>query len=295
MHYYGMLWQRLVNTGRLVINIVLAFVFMILSFSIKNPVLPKTVAYGFVREAAKKNLELQTRDWLQIQGHHFTVKYTHKDEEVAQMVLNTAEEAYSSVNNMLEYNHQEPIPVVIYPNRRSLGKSFGWDADESAMGVYWAGVIRVLSPNEWIYGKEGYEMTRYFRQNGPMTHEYAHLVVDYKTRGNYPRWFTEGVAQLVEKQITGFQFAPVSSTEDWYSIKEMDRGFDELSDQSLAYGQSLAMIEFLVEEYGHEKLQGIMDRLGEGKTISGAFIHEIGINLEQFEKSFKEWMLVREE
>lgn len=295
VQYSGMLWHRFIDTGRLVLNIVLAIVFMLFSFSIKNPVLPKTIAYGFIREAAKKNLELKTYDWLYLQGKHFTVKYTQKDRDVARMVLNTADEIFAPVNSMLQYTHSESIPVVIYPNRRSLGKSFGWDADESAMGVYWAGVIRVLSPNEWIYDKEGSEMTRYFKQNGPMAHEYAHLAVDYKTRGNYPRWFTEGVAQLVEKKITGFQFAPVGAGENWYSIQEMDKRYDELSNQSLAYGQSLAMIEFLVEEYGYEKLQGIMNRLREGKTISGAFIYELDLELGQFEKRFAEWMLLREE
>ena len=43
----------------------------------------------------------------------------------------------------------------------------------------------------------------YFKE-GPMVHEYTHLVVDELTGGNYSRWFTEGVAQYVEQQVTGY-------------------------------------------------------------------------------------------
>ncbi len=288
MHYSDLLWYRLEKTSRLLINIFLAFVFIILSFSFRNPVLPKTVVYGIFRETAKKNIEFKTRDWLEIKGENFKVRYTKEDQKVAEMVLNTAEEDIKSVNKKFNYILKEKVPIIIYPNRSMLCKSFGWDADESAMGVYWAGVIRILSPQVWIKDKDKLEMEQYFKKNGPMVHEYAHLVVDYKTRGNYSRWFTEGIAQLVEKDITGFQFSPLDTKNNLYPIKEMNRGFDSLPDQSLAYAQSLAMLEYFVEEYGWDTLQQVINRLGEGRTVSGAFKTELGINLDEFETSFIE-------
>jgi len=54
------------------------------------------------------------------------------------------------------------------------------------MGVYWSGVIRILSPDEWLDEVPSRGREVLFSQQGPIAHEYIHLLVDYQTRGNYP-------------------------------------------------------------------------------------------------------------
>ena len=129
--------------------------------------------------------------------------------------------AVEPVNKRLGFNPQGKSLVLIYPTREALGKSFGWAADQSAMGVYWAGVIRVLSPMAWVESAVTSEVEKEFRSSGPMVHEYTHLVVDYITRGNYTRWLTEGVAQYVERDITGFVLSEplIRFEEEWFPLE----------------------------------------------------------------------------
>ncbi|MEW6623405.1 MAG: hypothetical protein AB1420_09810 [Bacillota bacterium] len=278
--------QRGAKILRLIINVMVTMVFMIVSiYAVKNPVFPKTTAYSFVREAAKKEMEIRTRNWESLTNKYFIVKYHQKDAGIADLVLNTIIEDYQSVNDLLKFDNKRTVPIVIYPDNASLVKSFGWDADESALGVYWAGVIRVLSPFEWLdENMSQEEMLIRFRESGPMVHEYVHLVVDYRTKGNYTRWFTEGIAQLIERDITGFEFDYPAKKGEWYPLKDMDRGFDKLPSQSNAYRQSLVMVEKLVNEYGYEGLNKILDYLGEGKTMKQAFWLGTGITLKNFEE-----------
>ena len=70
--------------------------------------------------------------------------------------------------------------MVVYPDTASLAGSIGWNRNESAMGVYWAGSIRILSPGEWIKGDA---LEKQFKQEGPMVHEFTHLMVDEITKG----------------------------------------------------------------------------------------------------------------
>lgn len=274
---------------RLSINVALTLIIILLSLSIKNPALPKSIAYSFVRETAKKDIEFRTRDWNSLRDKKFLIKYQDQDANRIDLVLDTIKMDFEEVNKILDYSNEGKVPIIIYPNGESLGKSFGWDADESAMGVYWAGVIRILSPNEWLDDEISHDIAmEKFRKNGPMVHEYTHLVVDYRTRGNYTRWFTEGIAQLIEKRITGFQFDNVASrTEksDWYDLKYMDRDFDGLPNQALAYSQSLLMIELLVEHHGYQGLNAILTHLGTGKTLNKSFQLVTGKTLIQFERS----------
>ncbi|MBO8168596.1 MAG: hypothetical protein H0Z35_05315 [Thermoanaerobacteraceae bacterium] len=269
-------------------NALVAAMLVVFGLFSKNTLSPRTLAYKFVREMVKLQTEWKTRNWLEMSGEHFYVRYKPEDSSVAKMVLETAEQAFQPANRMLGMGPGEKVPVVIYPNKASFNKSFGWDADQNAMGVYWAGVIRVLSPNDWVKGDSYREKEKYFRDNGPMAHEYAHLIVDYKTGGNYPRWLTEGIAQYVEREVTGFQFRvpEITGPENLYSLSRMDKQFDFLPSQRVAYWQSLAMVEYMIELKGMNGIHRLLVQLGEGERFSPAFGDVYGMTLDEFQERF---------
>ncbi len=196
--------QRARFWGWLISHILLALIFMAITFSFKYPNAPKTVLYSLIREAAKARMQMDTSTWKTEESRNFVLKYKPQDAPVAGMVLDSAEKFHDPVSRLLGYYPSAKIPLALYPDRDTLGKSFGWSADQGAMGVYWAGVIRVLSPLDWVDSDNYHDMTMTFDSNGPMAHEYAHLVMDYITAGNYPRWLTEGVAQYVEREVQLF-------------------------------------------------------------------------------------------
>jgi hypothetical protein len=159
------------------------------------------------------------------------------------------------------------------------------------MGVYWAGAIRILSPREWIDSPDLEEVASLFAANGPMAHEYSHLVLDYYTRGNYPRWFTEGMAQYIEWQITGFKFTaePSKFGGHWYPLASMDKNFDDLPDQSLAYAQSLAAIQYLATQSGPETLPALIEQLKAGFSLEQSMEKVLGKDFKAFETEVKNW------
>ncbi|MEL7566972.1 MAG: hypothetical protein AAGU27_19105 [Dehalobacterium sp.] len=273
------------HTGRMVkflISALILSLLVLLVLTFKYPNLPKVIVYKVFREYARFSMTWKTRHWQEIEGEKFILRFQPGDENVGKMVLDTAEEAYGPVNTALNYNPKEKIPIILYPDNLALNRSFGWAANESAMGVYWAGVIRILSPNYWI---EEEDMEERFRSEGPMAHEYAHFIVDYIAGGNYPRWLTEGIAQQVERKVTGFEMALTGGTEV-YSIDQMDKEFDLLPNQSAAYRQSLAMIDFLVNEYGEDALGNILQALGKGENLDRAFKESIALDVKGFENKF---------
>nr|WP_238480917.1 peptidase MA family metallohydrolase [Desulforadius tongensis] len=125
-----------------------------------------------------------------------------------------------------------------------------------------------------------------------MAHEIAHLVVDHRTKGNYNRWFTEGVAQYVELELTGFRFRdPAGSLENnRYSLQQLSDNFDRLPNQSLAYRQSLAAVYYLVHRYGEDSLVEIMDLLAEGAALDQALQKVCRLNLPDFENKLNDWL-----
>lgn len=286
-------FSKLKLYGKLIFKVLAVFSIILSPAIFRYPNLPKAVMYSWFRDLGKLSIEYQTRDLFEIHGTHFVVKYQSADQAIAPLVLETVEGAYGPVTKDLNYVPADgKIPIVIYPTKEELGRSFGWPASESAMGVYYSGAIRVLSPREWVAAENEDVFNKTFRDAGPMAHEFTHLVVDYMTRGNYPRWFTEGLALYEENKLTGFKLTDMEGNlnQPLYNLKEMGRSFDNLPNQSLAYRQSFAAIVFIIDNYGRTSLDEILGYLAQGKTLNQTLNLALGVNYEKFNDKYKQWV-----
>lgn len=251
----------------------LVIIFLLVLVLVKNS---QTLQRFLVRQ----EIRLTTAGYVIQSSEHFDLKYLPVDKEYVPMVAAVAEEARLSVSEVFGQNPPPRTTMIIYPDSASLAKSFGWNKNARAMGVYWGGTIRILSPAEWMP-----EPSREaFARQGPVYHEFAHLMVDEITGGNHSRWLTEGVAQYVEKKLTGFEFArPAAGSEGIvvYSLQSLDKDFDIL-DEGVAYWQSLKIVEYIVDTYGEPALFEILSHLGKGYYFDGAVEKTLGVDYEDF-------------
>ncbi len=226
-------------------------------------------SHAIMRFLIGQETRLSTVSFMEIKTENYDIKYTGHDLQTISMIAETSEKAYYSVAGFFDsWPDNERITMIVYPDQESLGKSFGWGHDASTMGVYWGGTIRILSPTYYIKEKSNQD----FWQKGPMVHELTHYWIDTITAGNYPRWWTEGVAQYVEREQTGFVFSnPFAQNGDYnyYSVTELDKNFDKL-DSQIAYWESLQIIDYLVTNYGENSLFIILDELSQNKDIKYA-------------------------
>jgi hypothetical protein len=255
--------------------------FLLLLIIILLLVLISRNSHALVRAWVAQETSWKTAHFLQKDSEHFQIRYSVVDEDYVKVIEDTAEDAYMRVTNLFDYEPVEKSIIIVYPDSVSLAKSFGWEKDQKAMGVYWAGTIRLLSPQQWISPIDDWSAV--FAREGPMYHEFAHLLVDDITGGNYSRWFTEGIAQYVEKKITGFEFPPPVKGGTAYTFQQLESNFDQL-DQQLAYRQSLQAVEFIIDKYGEESLWNILNCLGRGYKMDEALIKSIDIDYKMLER-----------
>lgn len=251
---------------------------------------PRLWLYPLARQAVMAKLDYGTRNMQEVETEHFLIKYTADDADQVALVAEAAEQAYQPVTNLLGYVPVKKAVLYIYPDRVEMRKAIGWSGDESAMGVYYNGVIQILSPKVWLQKQDTAET---FIHNGPVAHEFTHLVLDYQTNGNYSRWFTEGVAQYAEYNINGYEWITPTNhlTGPLYTLAELDEHFDELPNQALAYRESLAAVRFIAENFGVEKLRQIDSSLAKGNKLETAISVVLGLNYEQYEHDFKKWAI----
>lgn len=241
---------------------------VILCLGAFRPEVLKVSLYPLFREVQSRIIDYKTKDFGVRETEHFIIKYQKSDQEVIDLVAEASEKHYDDASKLLNYYPEEKTTVVIYDDPAKLMKNANLGQGKPPMGVYYASTIQILSPRQWI--PENADMREIFINEGPMVHEFAHLLVDDLTRGNYPLWFTEGVALYQEYVNTGYEWGKELEFEGTpYDIEQLTNNFHEL-DEMLAYKRSFEMMKSMVENNGSEDLNKILRELGKGEEFERA-------------------------
>lgn len=162
-----------------------------------------------------------------------------------------------------------------------MKKKLKLSSDMNPMGLYYGRVLNILSPKAWIQEKDLESMKQVFRKEGPMVHELTHLFIDEMAMGNYPTWFTEGMALYMEKKYMGYEwglYRDIDTSE--VTIKNLTNHFEDI-DEFAAYKKSIEIIESWVELYGEEKVMLLLKYLEQGFTLEQAVDREFHISLDE--------------
>lgn len=254
----------------------------VLPATLPHPLTRLRVAlYGPFLAVERQRAVLGLRGLPFLDSPHFRIVYTPGARREAEMVRAAAEAAYGPVVARMGARPDGRALVVVEPDAASLRRAFGWGAGEWAAGVYWGGVIRVLAPSAWVPGATEEERQRAFERLNPLAHEFTHYMLDRIARGNYPRWFSEGLAQRYEYQVTGYRWiVPGASDLDQplYSLDDLERRFDELPNQPLAYREAHLLVDYLAGRCGEEGLRRLVRRLGDGAPFGAAVESVCGVS-----------------
>lgn len=231
------------------------------------------------------------RGWPSLESNRFHVRFTEKDREWAEWVAAEAERAASLVKEILPYTPPAAKPwLVIAPDQASIRQAFGWGEGTGALGVYLLETIIILSPQAYE-GVDDAERRLFFARQGPLVHEVTHYVLDVRTGGNYPRWFSEGLAQLLEYQLLGFEWLEADSSlgQRLYKQDELDYSFAELPRQALAYRQALSMVTYLESLRGLDGLNLLLDKLAKDRPFYLAVEAVYGQDRSALVESWRSW------
>lgn len=227
----------------------------------------KVSLYPVIKHIEKNRILSNVEKYNIVDTEHFTIRYNSDDHEAAELTANISEKYYEEVCKMYGYEPKDKVNIVIYDDKKTLLKNTRLNKSTSPIGIYYSGVINVLSPKLWIDDKN--DLSKIYEINGPVVHEFAHLIIDEMTNGNYPMWLTEGMALYTEYKTTGFEWSNDNLSHEEVSIEDLDTRFDEI-DQSTAYRKSFEVVRSISETWGFNKLKLILDTLGKGSSINGS-------------------------
>ena len=224
---------------------------------------------------------------------HFRMKLHQKEaaalkpyvEELAERSLKTLEE---------KYNHQVSGKYVfeMYPDHEDFAVRTMGLPGLGALGATFGRIVAMDSPSARPKGE--------FHWGSTLWHELAHVVTLSLSNEKVPRWFTEGISMMEERQAgegwgdyLNIGFVQAYKEDVLLPLKDLNSGFERpKSGQALtlAYFQAGWICEFLVSRYGFESIAAMLEAFGQGHSTEEVFQQVLGLSVEEVDEQFRQEM-----
>jgi tetratricopeptide (TPR) repeat protein len=189
---------------------------------------------------------------------------------------------------------QEPIVVDLFAKQRDFAiRTFGLPGGEGFLGVCFGQVITANSPSA-LPVEHNWESV--------LWHEYCHVITLQLTANKMPRWLSEGISVYEEHQkkqgwgeppqpsylhsIRSGDFAPPSQLSAMFLAPSSPERLQ------FAYFISSWVVEFWIEQFGHDGLLALLEDIRNGLDISQAITRR-STSLQGFDQAFVNYAIAR--
>jgi len=203
-------------------------------------------------------------------------------QELEQPLRQWLTEARRVIGADLQYFPKQQVVVLVY--RLESFRQLRQEVPEWVAGRY-DGKIRL--PWDTQVGEAGLRQTTW--------HEYTHAVVQGLTNGRCPMWLNEGLAQWearkqLEIPLNHLQEALAQQPPSLIPFGQLSDSFpggNQVEQVSLAYEQSLSVVQFLIERYGWPRLRRLLKHLKDGAAVDQALQQEYRLTLAGLEAAWR--------
>ncbi len=226
-------------------------------------------------------------NWRALQEGKISLHW-YKGEEVGPVLLDAAVAGLQTLENDMGITLDQPAQLFIYGDSADMRDAVLYIQD-------WAGGVAFSEYNIILIGvppniADDWGVTT-------VRHELAHLVVGQYGRscvgGSRPTWLNEGLAVYaegdpanilrdLEPALANNSFDPLRSLNGSFPAGDMAAG--------IAYAQSYSVVDFMLSEYGPEKMQSLLQLLAQGEEYDTALEQVYGFNVDGLELAWRAQM-----
>lgn len=222
---------------------------------------PDASIKGFL-EKAEKDASTEN-NFSENESSHFTLRYEGGETSPAfrQQIVATLDSAYDDLVRQFGVAPRNTIAVILYTNQQFF---------DVTNAPSWTGALNDGKLRIPINGLSSVtpELARVLK------HELAHSFINQLSAGRCPQWLHEGIAQAMEpKRLRyGPQLAQLYASQHEIPFNALEGSFMQFTGPQavLAYEESLAAADYIIDTYGESDLQRILARLGEGSSTEAA-------------------------
>jgi len=223
---------------------------------------------------------------------HFNVKFDEGMEIIRQPICGLLEHAYVELGRDFDCYPARKTEVFVLCSLNQMHNAEDNCVNSTtvmpwAAGIYNGGITLLWRSQKRVNLSLLYVVLR---------HEYTHLLVDRLTQGRCPAWLAEGLAELKARCLLDTEWRMLRqmiSMGNRIPLKQLEKNFNRLDKTAarLAYIESRTVVEFMVEDYGMEKIKTLLHYLGMGKSLNKSLASLLGVGYKELESQWLDWVL----
>jgi len=223
--------------------------------------------------------------WQNLEKGRVRVFWVEGNSRFGSQIAALTQQSLDRLESDLGISSQEPIRLTIYPDSEGLKGAFLYLSD-------WVGglalpefnnLIIAISPDALTWAEE------------VIPHEIAHLVVGMRTANclgiSLPTWLSEGLsvaAEGAQSQADRDLLLEKLAADDLPRLVTLSAGFSAHTDEAqLSYIQSGAIINYLIDTYGPEKLDALLTVIQSGQNANPALRKVYGLDTAGIDQAWR--------
>ncbi len=236
---------------------------------------------------ARVNFDDTRYSWQSLTEGKVTMCWYEGDQSFAQGLMATAQQALARLAEDTGAELEKPTKLYIYANSQDLQGAMIYPQEWTG-GVAFTrhGIMAIgIAPANLDWGKRA------------IAHELTHLVIHQMTFNPYidlPTWLDEGLAMHTEGPLepifTGYLDRAIAEN-SLISVQSLSSPFSAYAEESLlSYAQSYSLVDFLITNYGQEKMLELLNTFRQGSSYDGALERVYGFDMDGLDALWRNYI-----
>lgn len=227
-------------------------------------------------------------DWQELRSDRIVLYWYNGDNDFGQALLDRGLEALDQLSQDTGVIVEKAVKIFIYGSHSDLMGALEEGAREWTGGQAFAdqGIVVIgVSPDNLEWGKRA------------TVHELTHVVMHQVTDtplGGLPTWLDEGLAMYAEGDLEPIYRAELNEaieSNTLISVRSLSSSFSADSNlASLSYAESYSLVDFILDQYGQEKMTQLIDIFTQGAYYDDALQEALGVDTDGLEDAWRAWL-----
>ncbi len=225
---------------------------------------------------------------LEGENNELTLFWYKGDDSFALELMDACQQGLDRLTRDLGTYPQKPIKIYVYASAMDLQEAMIFPQEWTG-GVAFTefSIIAIgISPDNIDWGKEA------------LVHELTHLVVHQTTfspYGRLPTWLDEGLAMYNQGELGSYfrtRLNSAISEGELISVRSLCSLFSAETDKAcLSYAESYSLVEYLLHNYGQQKMLNLLTILKYGSTYDEALTEIYGFDVDGLDVCWRETLV----
>jgi hypothetical protein len=227
--------------------------------------------------------------WRSLQSGPVTLYWYKGTEDWAKSLLEAAQKALERLEQDMGIEFQGPVNIYIYASRGDMreaipSRSQTFDEATVTLGM-------VLSEDTVVVLGTDPDLDK------TIAHELSHLVVgkavESPLSSPLPRWLDEGLAMYAEGELPAKNALALEEAlreGKLISVRSLSGYVGEPEKVDLFYAEAYSLVEFLLKEYGKEKMREFLAEFAKGSPQEEALSKIYGLTIDELDAKWRNYL-----